>query len=322
MTDFMDQRTVCHALAAHRDHLLGAVAADASQQIHHNPLGEDPMSLTDLVIHVSMWDEIVLGILNEALAGRAHWSVDSRWETPECGRALNVGGEEAGRLLPASLVHERYSTARNALMEAIAAVNADTWHSELPFQHTGREPQTVAGLLYRVNVPDRSAGWTRVCDGERATVEGTRVGYWHRPPHQVRRAPPGRRRTTRVWHRDRVVLIGDAAHATSPAAGQGAAIACEDAVVLAQCLRDVNGVPDAFDTFERLRRERVEKVVAYARRRGSNKTASNAVSRTVRDLMLPIVFRLTASEKAHAWLYGHHLDWDTDVSGSLHARGT
>jgi 2-polyprenyl-6-methoxyphenol hydroxylase-like FAD-dependent oxidoreductase len=36
------------------------------------------------------------------------------------------------------------------------------------------------------------------------------------------------------WHRGRVVLIGDAAHATSPHVGQGAAMAIEDALVLAE----------------------------------------------------------------------------------------
>src|SRR5262249_38772507 len=36
------------------------------------------------------------------------------------------------------------------------------------------------------------------------------------------------------WYRGRVVLVGDAAHATSPHAGQGAAQAIEDAVVLGE----------------------------------------------------------------------------------------
>jgi len=36
------------------------------------------------------------------------------------------------------------------------------------------------------------------------------------------------------WHRGRVVLIGDAAHATSPHVGQGGAMAMEDAIVLAE----------------------------------------------------------------------------------------
>ena len=36
------------------------------------------------------------------------------------------------------------------------------------------------------------------------------------------------------WFRGRVVLVGDAAHATSPHVGQGAAMAIEDAVVLTE----------------------------------------------------------------------------------------
>ena len=75
----------------------------------------------------------------------------------------------------------------------------------------------------------------------------------------------------RRWYRDNMIIIGDAAHATSPAAGQGAAMALEDAVVLAQCLRDV---PEhAFPTFEGLRRERVERVVKAGARSSNAKAA-------------------------------------------------
>ena len=37
-----------------------------------------------------------------------------------------------------------------------------------------------------------------------------------------------------TWRRGRTVLVGDAAHAPSPSSGQGAAMALEDAVVLAR----------------------------------------------------------------------------------------
>jgi 2-polyprenyl-6-methoxyphenol hydroxylase-like FAD-dependent oxidoreductase len=36
------------------------------------------------------------------------------------------------------------------------------------------------------------------------------------------------------WHRDHMLIIGDAAHAASPATGQGASMALEDAVILAK----------------------------------------------------------------------------------------
>jgi 2-polyprenyl-6-methoxyphenol hydroxylase-like FAD-dependent oxidoreductase len=41
-----------------------------------------------------------------------------------------------------------------------------------------------------------------------------------------------------TWQRGRVVLVGDAAHATSPSSGQGASMAIDDAVVLGKCLLD------------------------------------------------------------------------------------
>ncbi|WP_018680198.1 maleylpyruvate isomerase N-terminal domain-containing protein [Actinokineospora enzanensis] len=162
MADYLDRDTACRALATDRDHLLAAITADTPPAIHHNPLGDDPMCVTDLVIHVSMWDEIVLGVLTEALAGRAHWYVDSRWETRECGRALNIGGVGAGRLLPAHLVEERFRTVREALITATAAVDPRRWHEPLPFRHSGEEPQTIAGLCYKVNMPEADPTRSRV----------------------------------------------------------------------------------------------------------------------------------------------------------------
>ncbi|MGY1700705.1 FAD-dependent monooxygenase [Geodermatophilus sp. SYSU D00766] len=48
-----------------------------------------------------------------------------------------------------------------------------------------------------------------------------------------------------TWHRDGMVLVGDAVHAASPASGQGASMAFEDAVTLARCLRDLPRAEDA-----------------------------------------------------------------------------
>lgn len=62
-----------------------------------------------------------------------------------------------------------------------------------------------------------------------------------------------------TWHRGPLIVIGDAAHAPSPSSGQGASMAIEDAVVLANCLHDL---PDRHGAFERIRRRRVERIVA------------------------------------------------------------
>lgn len=65
-----------------------------------------------------------------------------------------------------------------------------------------------------------------------------------------------------TWHRGRLVLVGDAAHATGPVWAQGAALALEDALVLARLLarsRDWGRIGAAF---ERERRPRVDHVQA------------------------------------------------------------
>jgi 2-polyprenyl-6-methoxyphenol hydroxylase-like FAD-dependent oxidoreductase len=60
------------------------------------------------------------------------------------------------------------------------------------------------------------------------------------------------------WHRDHVLLIGDAAHACAPHLGQGAGMAIEDAVVLAEEMGRDQGVGTALAQFMARRRARVE----------------------------------------------------------------
>jgi 2-polyprenyl-6-methoxyphenol hydroxylase-like FAD-dependent oxidoreductase len=60
----------------------------------------------------------------------------------------------------------------------------------------------------------------------------------------------------RPWYRGRIVLIGDAAHATSPHVGQGAAMAIEDAIVLAEEVSADQSLGDALPGFDTRRYER------------------------------------------------------------------
>ena len=118
-----------------------------------------------------------------------------------------------------------------------------------------------------------------------------------------------------IWHRGPMVIVGDAAHATSPSSGQGASMAIEDAVVLAKCLRDLPDVSRAFAAYEQLRRERVERVVAQGARSSSGK-AAGPIARVLRDLMLPVFLRRAAGsgQTSLAWVYGYHVDWDEKVA--------
>ena len=60
------------------------------------------------------------------------------------------------------------------------------------------------------------------------------------------------------WSDGRIVLLGDAAHATTPGVGQGAAQAIEDAVALADVLAHNEELPAALARYETLRRGRAE----------------------------------------------------------------
>jgi 2-polyprenyl-6-methoxyphenol hydroxylase-like FAD-dependent oxidoreductase len=64
------------------------------------------------------------------------------------------------------------------------------------------------------------------------------------------------------WHRGRVLLIGDAAHATGPVWAQGAAMALEDALVLAGLLGEHRDWSEVGAAFEGVRRPRVDHVRA------------------------------------------------------------
>lgn len=109
------------------------------------------------------------------------------------------------------------------------------------------------------------------------------------------------------WHRGRMVLVGDSAHATSPSSGQGASLAAESAVELARALRDLP-YERAFAAYERARRTRVERVIAQGARTNSGK-AAGPVGRVVRDALLPLFARLATPEKM-AWQYDHRIEWD------------
>ena len=92
----------------------------------------------------------------------------------------------------------------------------------------------------------------------------------YRPVENVLVPPP--------WYRGRVVLIGDAAHATSPHCGQGAAQAIEDGIVLTQELLRHDAVSEALAAWMERRYDRCRMVVE----------GSEAIGRWEQDHSLPI----------------------------------
>jgi 2-polyprenyl-6-methoxyphenol hydroxylase-like FAD-dependent oxidoreductase len=72
----------------------------------------------------------------------------------------------------------------------------------------------------------------------------------------------------RPWHRGRVVLIGDAVHATTPHLASGACIGIEDALVLAEEVGRHEDLARALTAFEERRWERCRMVVENSARLG------------------------------------------------------
>lgn len=115
-----------------------------------------------------------------------------------------------------------------------------------------------------------------------------------------------------LWHQGAVVLVGDAAHTTTPSSGQGASLALEDSIVLAKSLRDHSALSQALAAYEAVRRPRVEKVASLARRTNQGKVAGPLLRR-FQDLLFPIALKYFVHSDSENWLYQARIDWDEPV---------
>lgn len=109
--------------------------------------------------------------------------------------------------------------------------------------------------------------------------------------------------TLPTWWRGRTLLVGDAAHATSPHAGQGASLALEDALRLGRLMAQGRELRETFQAFEEERRGRAERIVAIARRNGNGKHAFSATGAWIRDRMMRLLMPLTSKGMDFMYAY-------------------
>ena len=102
-----------------------------------------------------------------------------------------------------------------------------------------------------------------------------------------------------AWSHDRFALLGDAAHAMAPFLAQGAAMAIEDAAVLADRLHGATDIPAALREYEVIRKKRVIGVAA----------ASEETGRRYHDTGIMAVARDTALRLAGVPLILGRSDW-------------
>jgi 2-polyprenyl-6-methoxyphenol hydroxylase-like FAD-dependent oxidoreductase len=151
--------------------------------------------------------------------------------------------------------------------------------------------------------------------GNRRTELIRRFGDWHAPIREVLEATPDSailRNDIHFldplprWSKGRIVLLGDAAHATTPGIGQGAAMAIEDAVVLAAQLTRSVHLPDAVLEYESIRRRRAELVLKLSRRVDRAAQLTNPLGWRLRNLVVRHTpARLQSRELAR--VVGHRL---------------
>jgi FAD-dependent urate hydroxylase len=245
-------------------------------------------------------------IAADGIRSTARTLIDPHAPAPRYAGLLNFGARLRDSPLPSTggTMHMVFGK-RAFLGYQIEDGGRGGWFVNLPH----RDPATLAEV--RRTPPE---AWLRILRdalaGDRAP--GLALLEATDPAHLLVIGPMEDVPTVPVWHRGRTVLVGDAAHATSPSSGQGASLAAESAIQLARALRDLPH-PRAFAAYEQLRRARVEKIIAAAARTNQNK-AAGPVARVLRDLLLPTAMKMLAKPEKSAWQYGYRIDWDAPVT--------
>ncbi|HWV74117.1 MAG TPA: FAD-dependent monooxygenase [Pseudosphingobacterium sp.] len=101
---------------------------------------------------------------------------------------------------------------------------------------------------------------------------------------------------------ERAVLLGDAAHATTPNMGQGACQAIEDAIVLADCLKSQPDLAAALSLYEKRRVKRTAKVIRLSRLIGYVSHWRHPLSRYFRNFVFRNMPEAIA-RKQMKWLF-------------------
>ncbi|MFM9970416.1 MAG: FAD-dependent monooxygenase [Burkholderiales bacterium] len=133
-------------------------------------------------------------------------------------------------------------------------------------------------VLNFVGIPERAA-WEEESWTQRRPWEELKADYagWHpkiqaildaADRDQCYRWALNNRKPIFNWSTRRATLLGDAAHPTLPFLAQGAAMAIEDAAVLARALEGGGSVPDAIETYQRSRMLRTSRIVEKSTEQG------------------------------------------------------
>ncbi len=153
-----------------------------------------------------------------------------------------------------------------------------------------------------VPIKDNKFGWwVTVNEDENQTDEPTGAirkllelfGQWHQPIPQLFENSPeiiknkiGDRLPTKGWSKNNIVIVGDAAHPTTPNLGQGACMAIEGAFLLSKCLTLNSNNQSAFKKYEELHFKRSADIIKQSLQNGKIGQLENSIAIKSRDTLM------------------------------------
>lgn len=238
----------------------------------------------------------------DGLHSRTRRIIDPDSPNPRYLGLLNVGGYASGVEVAGSVGTMHMTFGKRVFFTYLPAESGEVWWFANPAMKREPRRSELAGTDWRSTMLDLVAEDTSPAT---EVINATPQLFAAWPTHDFPKVP--------VWHRDRMLIIGDAAHAASPSSGQGASMAIEDAAVLALALRDSASIDEAFIEYERVRRPRVSKIVAVGKRNGNGKTPG-AFGRVIRDFVLRRIFAKPPKTQDLRWMYEFPIEWDAGLA--------
>ncbi len=240
--------------------------------------------------------DIVIGA--DGIRSRVRQAIDPSAPEPRYLGLTNFGGLTRRPALAQRLTPEawHFVFGRRAFWGALPTPDGDVvWFANVRRRPISREERAgTSEQEWRLMLLELA----RYDDGPMAgLVEAGELELWGDSTYDLPRLPR--------WHHQRLVLVGDAAHAPSPSSGQGASLALEDAVVLATSLAAADTPEAAFASYEGARRSRTEKVVAQGARSSSAKNPG--IGRVLQEQAMRLVFRYAVTERSQSWLVDHRV---------------
>lgn len=223
----------------------------------------------------------------DGIRSRTRSIIDPDAPSPRYIPLVNVGGLSSGVDAPGQPARLRFVPCSKGFFGYTPSADRDQvwWFANLPATEPGR--RELAAATQRALSDTMLRTFDDAPPFVLDVIRATHSDLYALPTQDLPNVP--------TWRRGNMIILGDAAHATTPTSGQGASMALEDAVVLAKCLRDLPTWPEAAARYEQLRRKRVEDIVALGARASATK------------------LNKTSIDDSLEWVHDYRVDWATPV---------